>query len=77
MKILGGVHQPDAREIFIEGIPVEINGVPDHELGTPPVQDGQELMRCAVFSSQKAKLTNGVHRFTKAYHVSVANCLIC
>jgi ABC-type cobalamin/Fe3+-siderophores transport system ATPase subunit len=27
MKILGGVHQPDAREILIEGMPVEINGV--------------------------------------------------
>jgi ABC-type hemin transport system ATPase subunit len=33
MKILGGVHQPDAREILIEGIPVEINGVTGHELG--------------------------------------------
>lgn len=29
MKILGGVHQPDAGEIFIDGQPVKINGVTD------------------------------------------------
>src|ERR1035441_10301817 len=29
MKILGGVHQPDAGEIFIDGQPVKIHGVND------------------------------------------------
>ena len=29
MKILGGVHQPDAGEILIDGRPVKINGVSD------------------------------------------------
>src|SRR5271156_2010159 len=29
MKILGGVHQPDAGEILIDGQPVKINGVTD------------------------------------------------
>jgi ribose transport system ATP-binding protein len=29
MKILGGVHQPDAGEIFVDGQPVKINGVND------------------------------------------------
>ena len=29
MKVLGGVHQPDAGEVLIDGAPVALRGVPD------------------------------------------------